>query len=94
MRDETRPSEPDRRYASAHELHYGSKNLRGALDHYLEIMVIDAGTPEAGYARSQIDNIVKAVVPEQTLFDAQVELAGRHLQREELDSTLQPQASS
>ena len=80
MRNETRLSAPNRRYTEAHELHYGAKNLQAALELYREILVTDTGTPEAGYARSQIHNIVKAVVPEQTLLDAQFELAGKHLQ--------------
>jgi hypothetical protein len=36
-------------------------------------------TQEAEYSRSQIQNIVSTVVPNQELFDAQVELALGHL---------------
>ena len=32
-------------------------------------------TPEAGYSRSQIQQIAKAIVPQEKLFDAQVDLA-------------------
>jgi hypothetical protein len=33
------------------------------------------GAPEAGYSRTQVQNIVNAVVPKQELLDAQMELA-------------------
>lgn len=74
-------SMPARRYERAHGLHYGSKDLHGALELYLEVLAVDIGTPEAGYARSQVDNIVRAVVPDLALLDAQVELAREHLQQ-------------
>jgi hypothetical protein len=80
MRNDTRSSGPDRRYAAAHELHYGAKNLQEALQLYKEILLKDVGTPEAGFARSQIHNIVKSVVPDQALFDAGVQLAHQHFQ--------------
>jgi hypothetical protein len=34
-----------------------------------------SGAPEAGYSRTQVQNIVNAVVPKQELLDAQMELA-------------------
>jgi hypothetical protein len=56
-------------------MHYKAKDLREALHLYRAVMAAHPGTQEAGYSRSQIDNIVKAVVPEQALMDAEVKLA-------------------
>jgi hypothetical protein len=37
---------------------------------------------EANFSRAQVQNIVNAVVPKQTLFDAQVNLAAAHFAHE------------
>ncbi len=71
--------EADRKYAEAHESHYGTKNLEEALAGYLEISAAVPGSRQAGYARSQIQNIARAVVSEQDLLDAQVDLVRAHL---------------
>ena len=75
-----RLSAAGRSYATAHEAHYGAKQLRKALELYEGIMAAHPGTPEAGYSRSQILNIVKAVVPEAELFAARKQLALSHLE--------------
>ena len=66
-------------YAAAHEAHYSEKNLPSALGLYLGVLNVHPDAPEAGYSRSQIYNIVAAVVPRQELFDAHVRLALAHL---------------
>ena len=80
MRNDTGPTEAGQQYAAAHAAHYTTKNLREALDLYKGIIAAHPDTREAGYSRSQIQNIVNAVVPEQELFDAQVDLALAHLE--------------
>ena len=80
MRNDTGPTEAGQQYAAAHAAHYTTKNLREALDLYKGIIAAHPDTREAGYSRSQIQNIVNAVVPEQGLFDAQVDLALAHLE--------------
>ena len=67
-------------YAAAHAAHYGSKDLREALTLYKALVTAHPDTREAGYSRSQIQNIVKVVVSDQTLSDAQVDLATAHLE--------------
>ena len=78
MRNDTGLTEASQQYAAAHAAHYGTKDLREALELYKGIVAAHPDTQEAGYSRSQIQNIVKAVVPSQELFDAQVDLALAH----------------
>jgi len=42
------------------------------------IVAAHPDTQEAGYSRSQIQNIIKEVVPERDLFEAQVGMAMAH----------------
>jgi len=51
------------------------KSLRKALVLYKDIIADHPNTKEAVYCLTQIQNIVKNVVPKQRLLDAQVELA-------------------
>jgi hypothetical protein len=69
------PSAAGQRYKSALAAHYTAKNLREALELYKAILSGFPDSDEAGFARSQIQNIVRAVVPEQVLFDLQANLA-------------------
>ena len=62
-------------YAKAYSTHHRTKALPEALEFYRGVMTAHPETPEAGYSRSQINNIVNSVVPEQTLLDAHVALA-------------------
>ena len=54
------------------------RNLREALALYKGILAAHPDTQEAGYSRSQIQNIIKEVVPERELFEAQVGMAMAH----------------
>ena len=78
----THPTNQGRDYFTAHEAHYGSENLGEALDLYLSLMKTHPETAEAGYCRSQIQNIVKALVPKHEILDAEVALARAHLPSE------------
>ncbi len=62
-------------YAAAYAAHYTTKDLQAALGLYRSLMSSHPDTPEAGYSRSQIQHIAKAIVPKEKLFDAQVDLA-------------------
>lgn len=79
MRNATGLTQAGLQYAAAHEAHYGTKDLRGALELYKGIVVEHPDSQEAGYSLSQIQNIVNVVVPKEELFDAQVGLASAHL---------------
>jgi hypothetical protein len=71
-------TEVNKEYAAAYAMHYGAKNLRQALDLYKDITIVHRDTPQAGYARSQIQNIAKSLVSDEVLLDAQIKLAIAH----------------
>ena len=75
MRDDNETTKADRQYEAAYAAHYKTKNLREALELYKGVLADHPDTQEAGYSRSQMQNIVKSVVPEEKLLDAQVKLA-------------------
>ena len=75
MRHDPTPDDVAGRYAAAHAAHYAAGNLRQAIGLYEAILAEHNETPEAGYARSQIENIVRALVPRAVLFQAGVDLA-------------------
>jgi hypothetical protein len=75
MRNETALTEAGKQYAEAHAAHYTTKDLLEALELYKGVMAAHPNTKEAEYSQTQIENIVKSVVPKQRLLDAQVELA-------------------
>ena len=75
MSDHTRLRDAAREYAAAYAAHYSERDLAKALRLYKKIMASHASAPEAGYSRTQVQNIVDAVVPEQELLDAQMKLA-------------------
>jgi hypothetical protein len=56
------------------EIHYGIKNLREAFERYKKILADHSDTKEAGYAKSQIQNIVNTVVPKEERLDSQMDL--------------------
>jgi hypothetical protein len=64
-----------REYAAAYAAHYTQRDLRTALGVYKELVASHTGSREAGYSRTQIRNIVNAVVPGQELLDAETALA-------------------
>ena len=78
MEKETGITEAGQKYAAAYAAHYTAKDLHGAFDLYKGIMTSHPGSQEAKYSRLQIQNIVKAVVPKDELFDAQSDLAVAH----------------
>ena len=78
MHNETGLTEASRQYAAAHAAHYETKDLREALELYRGIVAAHPDAQEARYSRSQIQNIIKEVVPEQELFEAQVGMAMAH----------------
>jgi hypothetical protein len=81
MRNDTGHTQAGKQYAAAYATHYTTKDLHEALELYRDVMAAHPNTQEAEYSRSQILNIVNAVVPKQELFDAQVDLALAHFER-------------
>lgn len=79
----TELTEAGQQYAVAHAAHYGTKDLLSALGLYKGVITAHQGTQEAGYSRSQIQNIVRSVVPEEKLLEAQVNLVSAHCEHDE-----------
>ena len=78
MKKDTGLTEAREQYAAAYAVHYASRDLRDALELYQKVMAAHPNTEEASYSRMQIQNIARAVVPEQEFFDAQVGMAMAH----------------
>jgi hypothetical protein len=80
MRNGAGYTEAGQRYAAAHAAHYRTKDMREALELYKGVMAAHPDTREAGYSRTQIQNIVNTVVPKHELFDAHLDLALAHFE--------------
>lgn len=78
MQAVTELTEAGRDYAAAYAAHYTGHDLPEALQLYLKVISAHPGAKEAGYARSQAQNIINGTVPDQELLDAQVKLAVAH----------------
>jgi hypothetical protein len=74
--------EAGKQYAAAYDAHYKAKDMCKAFTLYERIIVAHPDTHEAGYSRSQVQNIVNAVVPKQKVMDALVELARTHFEQD------------
>jgi hypothetical protein len=80
MSDDGALTEAAREYAVAYAAQYSQRDLAVALQLYERLITSHPSAREAGYSRTQIQNIANAVVPEQDLLDAQIELAFAHLE--------------
>ncbi|MFH2002510.1 MAG: hypothetical protein ABIK28_22750 [Planctomycetota bacterium] len=76
-----------RQYAAAYAMQYTEKNLRGAFERYRNLVAAHPTTKEAEYSRSQIQNIVNAVIPKEELLDVYMDLASNHFEhRDQLEA--------
>ena len=75
-------TEAGQQYATAYDAHYTTKDMYKAFKLYGRIIADHPDTHEAGYSRSQVQNIVNAVVPKQKVMDALVELARTHFEQD------------
>ena len=81
MGNEIELGEVGRQYAAAHAAHYVARDLPLALQLYKAVLASYPSTEEADYSRTQVQNLVNAVIPKQELLDAQMELAVAHFAR-------------
>ena len=81
MNDDDSTTNAARSYAAAYAAHYSERDLATALQLYRDLIDSHANALGAGYARTRIQNIVKALIPAEDLLDAQVELALAHIER-------------
>lgn len=92
MRTETEPTEASQQYAEAYAAHYTGHDLPLALKLYRTLMASHPNVREAGYARTQIQNIVNTVVPKPELMEAEVKLVLAHFKNDaRLDTRAQPE---
>jgi hypothetical protein len=82
MINNTKFTEAGQQYAMAYDAHYTTKEMYKAFKLYGRIIAAHPDTHEAGYSRSQVQNIVNAVVPKQKVMDALVELARTHFEQD------------
>jgi hypothetical protein len=79
-----------RDYAAAYSTHYTARSLPEALQLYVKLVASHPGSEEAGYSRTQAQNIINATVPDQVLLDAQVALAVEHFAKDAPPSGMRP----
>ena len=89
MKDYTEQTESGQKYALA----YAMKDLHAALNLYKDVITVFPDSREAEYSKSQINNIAKAVVPEQMLFNTQLDLALTQFEQE-INKLLQSKSKS
>ena len=83
MGDHSELTEAAREYAVAHAAHYSQRSLAVALRLYRDLISSRPNAPEAAYSRTQVQNILNAVVPAQELLEAQIGLALSRLEPRE-----------
>jgi len=81
MSDDGVGTEAARAYAAACAANDSERDLAVTLPLYEDRIASHASAREAGYSRTQIQNIVNTLVPPRELLDAQLELALAHLER-------------
>lgn len=81
MENEIIPTEAGRQYATAYDAHYTIKDLHKAFDLYERVIADHPAAPEAEYSRSQVQNIVNAVVPKQQIANCLAKLAHAHFEQ-------------
>ena len=78
MKESKLSAEVGQQYASAYETHYTTKDIYKAFTLYKDIIAAHPDTIEAKYSRSQVRNIVNAMVPKKEIMDSLMELARIH----------------
>jgi hypothetical protein len=81
MRESRLSEEAGQQYATAYDTHYTTKDIHKAFTLYEDIIAAHPDTKEAGYSKSQVQNIVNAVVPKKEIMDSLLDLARIHLDR-------------
>ncbi len=74
-------TEARQKYTTAYAAQYTTKDTHKAFTLYADIIADHPNTEEAGYAKSQIQNIVKSFVPEEKFMDSLVGLARIHFEK-------------
>ena len=81
MKNKTILTDTGQQYATAYDAHYTTKDLHKAFDLYGRVIAEHPVSKEAEYSRTQVQNIVNAVVPKQKIADALEKLALSHFEQ-------------
>lgn len=71
---------PERLYAAAYAAHYSGRDIKEAVAGYTQAVERYPESPEAGYARAQILNILTSMVPPDKVFAAHLKLIAGELE--------------
>ena len=82
MINKTLLTEAGQQHTTAYAAHYTTKDMYKAFKLYGRIIAAHPDTYEAEYSRSQVQNIVNALIPKQKVMDALVELALTHFEQD------------
>ena len=83
MENTTILTEAGQQYATAYDAHYITKEMQKAFNLYGRVIAEHPATQEAEYSRTQIQNIVNAVIPKQKTADTLAKLALAHFEQAE-----------
>jgi hypothetical protein len=78
MKESRLSEEAGQQYATAYDTHYKTKDIHKAFTLYEDIIAAHPDTKEAGYSKSQVQNIVNGVVPKKEIMDSLMKLARIH----------------
>ena len=81
MKENRLSTEAGRKYSTAYDAQYMTKDIYKALTLYADIIAAYPDTEEAGYSRSQVQIIVNAVVPKKKIMESLLELARIHFEQ-------------
>jgi hypothetical protein len=81
MKQTQPPTEAGLQYAEAYEAHYNSKNMHNAFLLYNRVIAAHPESRGAEYSRSQLQNILKAVVPKQKIAEFMQQLMVEHFEQ-------------
>ena len=82
MENNTILTDVGQEYAAAYDAHYTTKDMNEAFVLYGRLIAAHPHSQEAKYSRSQVQNIVNAVVPKQEIMDALAGLALTHFEQD------------
>ena len=68
------PAEASKQYSAAYTTHYTERDFHLAFCQYVDLINLYPSSLEARYARTQIENLVKALIPDDELLLALVHL--------------------
>jgi hypothetical protein len=66
------PAEASKQYSAAYKTHYTEQDFHLAFCQYVDLIDCYPSSLEANYARTQIENIVKVLIPDDELLSALV----------------------